>query len=249
MVEGTRIYYDECGQGIPLVCIHTAGGCSLQWYDFLLIMANNGFRAIAIDLPGHGKSYPVNWKPIRDMREYATFTWKIIQSISHGEKPVVAGSSIGGNMVMDFACHYSEGLRAVLMFEGGAFHQVAQPDYLFRNYEEPHSCPGYQSIHERAVLSCCYYPMAQEKIVELRWLHRYAPQQIQVGDLLCFGKHDVRDKLKDVKCPVLAFTGEADYFVPERILDEVVNGIPNGLVEKCVGKKMGHYQCLSNRRP
>ena len=105
-VEGTRMYYDECGQGIPLVCIHTAGACSLEWYDFLRIMAHNGFRAIAVDLPGHGKSYPVKWQPFRNMRDYAAFTWKIIQAICRGEKPVVTGSSLGGNMATDIACHY-----------------------------------------------------------------------------------------------------------------------------------------------
>jgi pimeloyl-ACP methyl ester carboxylesterase len=242
VVEGTRIYYDECGSGIPLICIHTAGASSLEWYEFLPIMAKNGFRTIAIDLPGHGKSYPVNWEPFREMREYAAFTWKVVRAICAGEKSVVAGSSIGGNMVLDFGCHYSEHLKAVLMFEGGAYHPLAQQGSLWRNLEDPHACPGWRGRMERGPLSSCYYPMAEGKTtVEVRWQHRYSPQEIQIGDLQCYGNHDLRNKLKDVKCPVLAFKGEADYFVFEEVLDEVVAGIPDGLAEKCIGPKMGHY--------
>ena len=34
-VNGTRIFYDEIGEGYPIVCVHTAGACSLaQWSGF-----------------------------------------------------------------------------------------------------------------------------------------------------------------------------------------------------------------------
>ena len=101
-----------------MVCIHTAGACSLEFYLFLPVMARNGFRAIAIDLPGHGKSYPKDWQPFRVMREYAAFTWKVIKAICPNEKMVVTGSSIGGDMVTDMACHYSKDILAVLSLEG-----------------------------------------------------------------------------------------------------------------------------------
>lgn len=241
-VEGTRIYYDECGRGVPLVCIHTAGACSLEWYEFLPIMAGHGFRALAIDLPGHGKSFPVGWQPFRNMRDYAEFTWKITTAVCASDKPVITGSSLGGNMVTDIACHHSGGLRAAVILEGGAHHPMPVAADLFADLEDPHACPGWQSRMERGVLSGCFYPLAEGRsIAEFRWLHRYAPQQIQVGDLLAFGRHDVRDKLKDVRCPVLVFKGEADYFIPDEMLDEVVDGIPYGLAEKCVGRQMGHY--------
>ena len=35
MIDGTRTYYEECGEGIPLVCIHSAGSCTLLYFDFL----------------------------------------------------------------------------------------------------------------------------------------------------------------------------------------------------------------------
>jgi len=238
MVEGTRIYYEECGKGTPLVCIHTAGACSLEFYLFLPVMARNGFRAIAIDLPGHGKSYPKDWQPFRVMREYAAFTWKVIKAICPNEKMVVTGSSIGGDMVTDMACHYSKDILAVLSLEGAAY----TPTFPNVNiYEDPHACPGWRNIMERAADASLYRPIPEGKRIENRWMHRYACQEIAVGDLQCWVNHDVRNKLKDVTCPYMAFKGEADYYVPEELLDATVKGIPKGLGEKVVGKKMGHY--------
>jgi Bacterial regulatory helix-turn-helix proteins, AraC family len=71
IVDRARAYYDVCGSGIPLVCIHMGWACSLQWHYFMPIMAAAGFKVIAPDLPGHAKSMPVNWKPFRKMRDYA----------------------------------------------------------------------------------------------------------------------------------------------------------------------------------
>ena len=60
-----RVYYEEAGQGIPLVCQHTAGSDSRQWRHLLGDSdITDNFRVIAGDLPFHGKSVPpegTNW--------------------------------------------------------------------------------------------------------------------------------------------------------------------------------------------
>jgi pimeloyl-ACP methyl ester carboxylesterase len=236
-VDGTRIYYEECGEGVPLFCIHTAGACSIEYYEFLPIMAERGFRAIAVDLPGHGKSYPVNGEPFRVMHEYAEFVWQIINVVCD-DKPVVVGCSIGGNMVTDLACHHSEEMHAALALEGAAF----TPTFPNVNlYEHPHACPSWRDLMERAADASLYRPISEERRQEVRWMHRYAPQEIATGDLQCWVNHDVRDKLDQVSCPLLIFKGEADYYLPEQLLDDTVAGVRDGLAEKVVGKEMGHY--------
>jgi len=237
VVEGARIYYEEVGRGVPLVCIHTAGACSLEYYRFLPLMADHGLRAIALDLPGHGKSHPVNWQPFRVMREYAECVWKVVQVICPGEKPVITGCSIGGNMALDLACHHSDGLRAAVVLEGAA----VTPMIDVQAYEEPHACPGWQNVMERVAVASMYHPAPKDKALELRWLHRYTSQQVATGDLQCWVNHDVREKLKDIRCPVLCLAGEADFFVPEAFVDSTVAGIPDGLAEKRILRKMGHY--------
>ena len=58
-----RIYFEENGSGIPLVCLHTAGSDARQWRHLLTDPdITNDFRVIAFDMPWHGKSNPPeNW--------------------------------------------------------------------------------------------------------------------------------------------------------------------------------------------
>ena len=52
-----RIYFEEAGKGIPLVCLHTAGADSRQYRHLMTDEAITAhFRVVAFDLPYHGRS-------------------------------------------------------------------------------------------------------------------------------------------------------------------------------------------------
>src|ERR1700690_3271558 len=54
-----RLYVEEAGAGIPLLCLHTAGADGRQYRALMNdadVLAR--FRVIAFDLPWHGKSSP-----------------------------------------------------------------------------------------------------------------------------------------------------------------------------------------------
>ena len=54
-----RVYFEEAGQGIPLVCLHTAGADGRQFRHLMNDEAVTGhYRVIAFDMPWHGKSLP-----------------------------------------------------------------------------------------------------------------------------------------------------------------------------------------------
>jgi pimeloyl-ACP methyl ester carboxylesterase len=54
-----RLYFEEAGQGIPLLCLHTAGSDGRQYRAVLNDPAiTKHFRVIAFDMPWHGKSSP-----------------------------------------------------------------------------------------------------------------------------------------------------------------------------------------------
>ena len=54
-----RVYFEEAGTGIPLVCLHTAGAHSSQYRHLMCDgTITERFRVIAFDLPWHGKSTP-----------------------------------------------------------------------------------------------------------------------------------------------------------------------------------------------
>ena len=54
-----RLYVEEAGQGIPLVCLHTAGADGRQFRHILNDQAiTRDYRVIVFDMPWHGKSLP-----------------------------------------------------------------------------------------------------------------------------------------------------------------------------------------------
>ena len=54
-----RVYFEEAGQGLPLLCLHTAGADTRQFRGlFNERRVTERFRVIAFDLPWHGKSSP-----------------------------------------------------------------------------------------------------------------------------------------------------------------------------------------------
>lgn len=236
-VDGTRIYYEEMGEGDPFFLIHTAGANSMEYHELMPLIADAGYRAIAVDLPGHGKSYPVDWGPFRQMREYSAFTWDVIQAVCD-EDPIVMGCSIGGNMVTDMACHYSDDMVAALALEGAAYTPTF-PDV--HEYEHSHACPGWRDIMERAAEQSMHRPVSEAEVEEIRWQHRYAPQEIATGDLESWVNHDVRDKLGDISCPFMLFKGESDFYVPDEIMESTIAEVPDEHGEFIVGDEMGHY--------
>ncbi|MGH2541768.1 MAG: alpha/beta fold hydrolase, partial [Ardenticatenaceae bacterium] len=55
-VGGEEIFYVERGAGPVVVLLHGAGGTWHYWGLQVRALAARGYRAIAPDLPGHGRS-------------------------------------------------------------------------------------------------------------------------------------------------------------------------------------------------
>jgi pimeloyl-ACP methyl ester carboxylesterase len=237
VVENTRAYYDVCGQGIPLICIHMGWACSLQWQYFMPIMAEAGFRVIAPDLPGHAKSYPVNWQPFRKMHDYAQWVWDFIETVCPGERPVVCGSGIGGDMTLQLACHHPEGIRAGMAFESAA--KTGSISFLSA-YADPHTFPSFHALTDNASTGAMYYPCEERKVIESKWQHRATYQETCVADMDAWNDHDVRDALGNIKVPIFLFKGEADYHIPAQDVLDTIAAIPNGLGEGGIAEGMGH---------
>jgi pimeloyl-ACP methyl ester carboxylesterase len=54
-----RIYYEEAGDGVPLLCLHTAGSDGRQYRAVLNDEEiRRHYRVVSFDMPWHGKSSP-----------------------------------------------------------------------------------------------------------------------------------------------------------------------------------------------
>ncbi|MGH8012246.1 MAG: alpha/beta fold hydrolase [Candidatus Binataceae bacterium] len=233
-VRGTRTFFDEIGDGYPLICVHTAGSCSLEYSYILPLLAERGFHAYALDLPGRCRSSAVDNRPLRTIHEHAEFVYAFAETLAL-VKPVIMGCSIGGDLTLDYAAHHWPEMAAGIAMEGMARSPTfPSPSAL----AHPSWGPGWQDQMERAAIESLNRHCPAEKIAELRWMHRYA-QMSAVGDLEGWASHDVRHLLGVVACPMLVIRGEDDFWVPRPLVDETVALLKNA--EAAHLKNIGHY--------
>jgi pimeloyl-ACP methyl ester carboxylesterase len=102
-----RLYIEEAGQGIPLLCLHTAGSDGRQYRGLLNdTRITDHFRVVVFDMPWHGKSSPPegyqNEEYKLTSRDYVRMILEIADVLEL-DKPVVMGCSIGGRIVLYLA--------------------------------------------------------------------------------------------------------------------------------------------------
>jgi len=94
--DDTKINYKDIGTGQPVVFCHGWPLNSDSWEAQMMFLANNGYRCIAHDRRGHGKSSQP-WKG-NDMNTYADDLSELIEKLSL-KNIVLVGFSAGGGEV------------------------------------------------------------------------------------------------------------------------------------------------------
>lgn len=235
-VNGTRTHYEEMGEGTPVVLIHTLHGCSLQWHQAFPILAEKGYRAIALDLPGNSRTYPPNLTPINHPHDMAEFVFQFIQTLLPGERPIVAGTSIGGNITIDLVLNHGSDFLAAVAMEGGVYTPTVGP---LHGLEAHSSLPSWQDWVERCILESLGPNVSEAQREDLRWQHRFTSHRASINEAACWTDQDVRGQAGPVDCPLLVLAGEYDFYLPKELLELTAHLIPNCETRMLPG--IGHY--------
>ena len=218
--DAVRIYVEEAGSGIPLVCLHTAGADGRQFRHLMNDREiTDDFRVIAFDMPWHGKSNPPDgWHD----REYKLTTALYKETVIAFcremalERPVVIGCSMGGRLCLHLALDHPDDFRAVIALEGA--------DRL-----EPYYDTGWlhrPDVHGNEI--CAAFVSGQiapkspdEMRWETLWMYMQGGSGVFKGDLYFYwidGHFDDRSEQIDTqRCPVYLLSGEYDCScTPER---------------------------------
>jgi pimeloyl-ACP methyl ester carboxylesterase len=246
-VEGIeyRVYLEESGSGIPLVCQHTAGADGRQ-YRHLLEDSDitSRFRVIAVDLPYHGKSLPPDavryWEQEYKLhKDWFMNFWVAFCQALELDQPVFMGCSMGGHLAGDLALNHPDEFRACIGLEASCW-----SGNVDRLVEQWFHHPRLSNDSKPALmLGLCSPSAPEQRTRETVWMYSQGAPMVFAGDVHYYAiEHDLRETAKDIdtsKCMLYVLSGEYDwsaYPAASKRLADAVEGATYTLMEG-----MGHF--------
>ncbi len=224
--DGTTIYYKDWGQGPVVTFSHGWPLDSDAWDGQMLFLAEKGFRVVAHDRRGHGRSSQA-WSG-NDMNGYADDLAAVIESLDLKDVTLVGHSTGGGEVTRYIGRHGTKRVAAAILIG-------AVPPILVKSASNPEGIPievfdGLRSslIKDRSQFwkefAIMFYganrPDAKvsQGLLDQFWLWSMQGGLKNVYDSIkAFSETDFQENLKKFDMPTLVMHGEDDQIVPINI--------------------------------
>jgi non-heme chloroperoxidase len=221
--DGTEIYYKDWGEGPVVTFSHGWPLSSDAWDGQMLFLVHNGFRVVAHDRRGHGRSSQVSSG--NDMDGYADDLSAVIEALDLKDAILVGHSTGGGEVVRYIGRHGTKRVaKAVLI--------AAVPPIMLKSAANPEGLPMevFDSMRNSLTkdrsqfykdLATQFYganrPGAKvsQGILDQFWLwSMQAGLKNAYESIKAFSETDFTEDLKKIDVPALVMHGEDDQIVP-----------------------------------
>jgi non-heme chloroperoxidase len=222
--DGVEIFYKDWGAGQPVVFSHGWPLQSDSWESQQLHLADNGFRAIAHDRRGHGRSAQV-WDG-NDMDHYADDLAAVIEALDLRDVILIGFSTGGGEVARYIGRHGTARVaKAVLV--------SSVPPFMLKTDDNPGGVPieVFDGLRDGSVAdrSQLYRDLADGPFfgnnrpganVSQGRRDAFWHQGLQAGhkntydSIAAFSETDMREDLKRFDVPTLVIHGDDDQIVP-----------------------------------
>lgn len=211
-VPGARIFYrDTGGGGTPVILLHAATGSSRVWDFQFAAFAAAGYRVIAFDRRGWGRTEVTSGGPAGT----AADDLLALLDQFHLDRVHVIGTAAGGFVALDFVLSYPQRVRSLVV--ANSIGGVEDPDYVAmgRRIRPPEFDKLPPEFREVGPSYRAANPEGTARWVELEKISRppgprAAPQPLR--NPITFSL------LENIHVPTLLLTGGADLYAPPPIL-------------------------------
>jgi non-heme chloroperoxidase len=228
--DGTKIYYKDWGTGQPIVFSHGWPLTSDAWDAQMLFFGEKGFRVVAHDRRGHGRSSQ-SWSG-NDMDTYADDLAAIFEKLDLKDAVMVGHSTGGGEVARYLGRHGSKRVSKAVFIS-------AVTPFMLQTADNPHGAPMsvFDGLRQGVIsnrsefikgLSMPFYgynkPDAKisEGIREFFWMQSMMGSAKSEFDCIkAFSETDFRGDLEKLTIPALFMQGDADQIVPIQISSPV----------------------------
>ena len=216
-VDHQKIYYSETGsdQDLPVIFVHGAGGNHLVWGFQMRALADMA-HAIALDLPGRGRSDPPGRNTIDGYRDVILGVLDALKL----ERAVIVGHSMGGAIAQTLALSNPERVAGLVLIGTGARLRV-MPAILDLIESDPNAVA--EIVVANSYSSTLDPGLRERAVAEFM---ACAPQ-VTHGDFIACNNFDIMARVGEIHAPTLVICGTEDKMAPRKFSEFLASKIPN----------------------
>jgi hypothetical protein len=242
----TWAYSEACGEGPPLLMLHTAGADARQWHGLMAqAELRQAWRMLAFDVPGHGRSpLPAghaNWTWQLDQDQYINWVLHYLDAMKL-EKVVLMGCSMGSAISLPLLARHPDRFVGAVLLEA-PYHSPGRRS-PFLNHAQVHG--GRLSAAWVGALLSPNSPASGRD--HATWIYSQSAPSVYDGDLAFysdqFNAHHHTAAIDTHRTPLWLLTGNYDYSATPADTQRVADEIPG-----CHFQEMpcfGHFPMVEN---
>jgi pimeloyl-ACP methyl ester carboxylesterase len=202
-IAGVHYYYEQHGQGDPLLLLHGGLG-SIDMFGPVLAELARSRRVIAVDLQGHGRT-PLGQRPFR-LESIGNDMAQLAQQLGYGQVDVL-GYSLGGGVALRMALQRPEAVRRLVVVSAGFSDDAYYPGIKAQQLQ----VSGKMAEHMKDTPMYQSYAAVAPHVADF-------PRLLDTLGALMREKYDWSAELAQLKLPVMLVYGDGDMFRLEHVV-------------------------------